>query len=143
MVGFFKMLSISKLTTEGAKLTEPLHQLGMGLSDRGFFDSLNASEKATLIGFGRQLLAMKDVFDTFHKTKNKRYHDDAVKFLVMVAAVIQGADGVPWSWQAVRQFSQGIYCSLVDDPQTFDYRNIPVIAKLSNQTRQLIESAIK
>jgi hypothetical protein len=143
MVGFFKMWSVSGLTTDGAKLSEPLNELGRCISDRDYFDSLNTSDKTTLIAIGKHMLAMKDVFDTYFRTKNKSYHDDAVKYLVMVAAVIQGADGMGWSWQNVRHFSQGLYGSMMDDARSFEHQNIPIIETLSTEIENLIESAIK
>lgn len=143
MVGFFKMWSVSGLTTDGSKLSKPLNELGRCISDRKIFDYLNTSDKTTLIAIGKQMLAMKDVFDTYFKTKNKGHHDDAVKFLVMVAATVQGADGMSWSWQNVRHFSQGLYGSMMDDPHSFQQQNIPIIESLANKIEQLIESAIK
>lgn len=143
MVGFFKMWSVSGLTTDGAKLSEPLNELGRCISDRENFDYLNTSDKSTLIAIGKQMLAMKDVFDTYFRTKNKSYHDDAVKFLVMLSATLQGADGMSWNWQNVRHFSQGLYGSMMDDPRSFQQQNIPIIETLAKEIEQLIESAIK
>ena len=143
MVGFFKMWSVSGLTTDGAKLSEPLNELGRCLIDRELFSNLNSSEKTTLIAIGKQMLSLKYFFDIYIETKKNSYHDDAVKFLIMVAAVIQGAEGISWSWQNVRHFSQGLYGSMMDDSINFKYTNIPIIESISNEIEELIESAVK
>jgi len=141
MVGFFKMWGVSGLTTDGAKLTEPLNLLGRCLDNYDLFHELSPSNKATLIGISKQMQAMKSSFDDYFYKQNKKNHDDAVRFLVMLAAVMQGSDGMSWNWENVRHFSQGMYGSMVDNALIFESQNMPLINSLMSEIDDLIQSA--
>ena len=143
MVGFFKMWSISGLTTDGAKLTEPLNKLGYCISNPSEFHQMNATEKTDMIALAKQFLLMKQTLDQYIETKSKTYHDDAVKFLVMLAATHQGCDGLDWNWQSVRHFSQGLYGSMADELGAFRVMNYPIINNLCDKITKLIESGVK
>jgi hypothetical protein len=135
MAGFFKMWAVSGLTTEGAKNSEAFNTLGQLIDDKNFFESLNESDLKKISFLAKQVLLMNDSFESYFHLGNKKYHDDAVKFLVMLAAIMQGADQKRWDWEEVRHFSQGMYGSMVDNKNIFERQNIPIIESLMIQVR--------
>jgi len=143
MVSIFRLWSVSGLISEGAKTSQPLILLGSCVADPELFNSLGKTDKTTIIAIGKQFLVMKESFDIYIKTKNKNRHDDAVKFLVMVAAVKQGADGERWNWQTVRHLSQGLYGSMTEEPEQFWLLNIPLISNMTDEIEMMIEDAVR
>jgi len=142
MVGFFKMWGVSGITTEGAKISQPIHELGICLNDWQYFENLNASDKTEMIAVGKHFLAMKGVFDRYLDTQSKNLHDDAVKFLVMAAAITQAQDGQSWSWQAVRHLSQGLYGSMDETRSAFYLMNKPIFDRVASDVKEMIEEAV-
>jgi hypothetical protein len=144
MVGFLKSWKMSGLTTDGAKLSEPIHELGFCLANEAFFEiTLDPEERARIVSIGQFWLEMKRPFDAYVDTGNKIFHDDTVKFLVMVAAVLQGMEGGDWQWQKVRHLSQGLYGSLMDERDSFIFINLPRIQAIGKDIQDLIRSSIK
>ena len=142
MAGFFKMWRVSGITTDGAKISQPIHELGQCLGDWQYFSNLNASDKTEIIAVGKHFLALKEVFDRYLDTESKQLHDDAVKFLVMGAALLQGKEGQSWSWQAVRHFSQGLYGSMDETRSAFYLMNKPVFDSVAFEIKEMIEDAV-
>lgn len=124
------MWAVSGLTTEGAKISEVFNTLGQLVDDKNFLKSLNESDLKKVSFLAKQVLLMNNSFESFFHLGNKKYHDDAVKFLVMIAAIMQGTDQKKWNWEEVRHFSQGMYSSMVDNRKVFEKQNIPIIESL-------------
>jgi hypothetical protein len=139
MAGLFKMWGVSGLTTEGAKYSESFHTLGQLISDETFYLSLDSNTRVKVAFLAKQVLLMKKSFDAYFYLNNKKHHDDAVKFLVMIAAVMQGADGPKWDWQEIRKFSQGMYGSMENNKMIFEKQNIPIFESLLNMIAELSE----
>ena len=141
MAGFFKMWGVSGLTTDGAKISQPIHELGVCLRDPQHFASLNASYKADLIGIGEMFITMKEIFDRYLNKQSKALHDDSVKFLVMVAAILQGQEGQTWSWQAVRHYAQGLYGSMDENYFQFFLKNHKIFDNVAFEIQCMLDDA--
>jgi hypothetical protein len=142
-MGFFNNWKVSGITTDGAKLSEPLTRLGYVLNGYADFNDLDSSEKADIISIGRQYIYMKESLDNYLKVNSKSYHDDAVKFLVMFSALAFGLDGNEWNWQQVRHQSQGLYGSLAEAPSEFDLYNMPLIDNTVRQIEDFTKTHLK
>lgn len=139
MVGFFKSWRVSGITTDGARASLPIHLLGSALFDPGRFAQLPAGQIADLLAFGRQALALRSSLDGYFLHGRKDDHDSAVRFIVFVAAVLQGASGASWDWADVRKASQSMYSLMEDDPNSFRSEALPMINNIMEQVRELTE----
>ena len=145
MAGFFKMWRVSGITTDYARLSEPIHELGCCLlMDFESYELLPESYTTEMIAAGIRFLVMKEKFDRYDylDTKRKDLHDDAVKFLVMAAAISKAQDGQRWSWQSVRELAQGFYSSMDKNPTEFYLMTKLEFDRVEHQIKEMIENDV-
>ena len=139
MVGFFRSWSVSGITTKAAQNSADQYRVGLSIISIEDYKSLidQKTQNMVSIEVGRIIRAKMD-FDDYVLAGDKRKHDEAVKFLVMIAAVMYGAEDRGWDWQAIRDFSQGLYGSMIDTPEVFRFQNLPVINNLIEEIKHVL-----
>ncbi len=119
MAGFFSAWKVSGLTTTEAKKTERFYFLGVCLGDHERYKNLTKDERNDLILAGEEVLASALFFEQYWVHADKSFLDDAVKFLVIYAAISEGIAGNKWEWKTIRVMSQNLY-TLMDDKPKFE-----------------------
>jgi len=125
----------SGITTEGAKISYPFYALSravVGNKD----DQLSVED---LKNIAKLFLECKKYFDLYFNSGIKKYKTDATKFLVQVASYTMLREGKPWSWQEVRQISQGLYESMEKSPAHFLHYNTPLINNIVTEINEFID----
>jgi hypothetical protein len=135
-MGFFDTWSVSGITTDEAKQSEKFYILAQTIC---YNEDCGVSEEY-LIMTSNLLNNLKDDFDSFFMRKNTSNKNQAVKFLVAIAAYMNGKDNQMWEWQAVRHLSQGLYGSMKESPSEFIQYNMPLIKNVMIQVKNYIDN---
>jgi hypothetical protein len=134
-MGIFDSWNVSGITTDGAKLSEPFYILAQAIQS----DDESEIPLEHLLVAAKTFIDLNNSFDLFFDKGVKSFKTDAVKFLVQFAAFSMGKDYTGWSWQEVRNLSQGLYTSMKDSPAHFLHYNTPLIENANNEITYFIE----
>jgi hypothetical protein len=135
-MGLFGDWNVSGITTEGAKISYPFYAL-VNATDDNLTDGISPED---LKNVGKLFIECKQYFDWYFDGGMKKYKDDAIKFLVQVASYTLSREGKVWSWQEVRQLSQGLYESMEKSPAHFLHYNTPLINNIVSEINAFIEN---
>ena len=139
MVGFFKAWSVSGTTTKAAQNSGEQYRAGLCSTNIDEYKrEIDQHTKNAVSAEVRKILSTNIDFEEYILRGNKKKHDAAVEFLVMIAAVMYGAEERGWDWKEIRNFSQGLYGSMIDTPQTFKSQNLPVIEDVIARIKLLL-----
>lgn len=142
MFGILKSWKMTGITTDGAKLSQPIHALGLCVANRSSYEYEFNSDKAQAIAIGKQYLEMRVFIDMYLFDNMKNQEENATKFIVMFCAFGFGYDGVTWDWTQIRHQSQGIWGSMTGDPANFVKHNIPIIDEFDRKIQKFIEELL-
>jgi hypothetical protein len=136
------MWKVSGITHKGALASEPFYRLGYFLERPNKYIELVGPEQVAIRNVGRHFLLFKEFFVSYFDRGVRERHDDAVRFLVALAAFMMGVDDAKWDWEQVRHLSQGLWGSLDETPSEFRLHNLPLIEGFSQRIKVLIETSL-
>ena len=152
MFGIFKKWNVVNITTDYAKLSQPIWWFGWELKD--FIEaSLDADDEDEFASDwlasknSKDLIALMQLFSEFADSREKfyfyfdegkeEYKKESIIFLVMFTSLLMGYDKESWEFEKVRHLSQGLYESMEESPAHFLKHNSPLIEDLDHKIEQL------
>lgn len=131
------------LGTRAARSSKPLHELGSCLVDSNYINLKHTSDRADIAASGVQMLVLQASFERYVYFKQQQFHDAAVRFLVMLASMTLGAQGIKWNWREVRLLARRWHLSVRVDLRGFERDRAPAMDMLAQQLLQLAELALR
>lgn len=125
-----------------AKQSERFHELGLCLERRAYFDRKTLAEKSTVIDAGVEMAVYKTALDYYLETNNYRHHGDAIKFLVMLAAVMASATAITWDRRSVRDMARNLQEQMKANQTAFKENFMPRIEKLMREVDSLSQAML-
>jgi hypothetical protein len=137
-MGIFELWKVSGIITEAAQSSRPFHSLGeaLSLSDP---DDYGLPTEHIRTG-AAYFLRLHSNFSDYFERSVKSQKNDAIKFLVAVAAYAAAKDGMDWDWQQVRTLSQGLYESMEKSPYEFRTHNSPLIQSMVFEAESFLDA---
>ena len=122
-MGFIDNWKMVSITTESSKYSEPFYNLALSVE----YEMDDGIPIEIALTCANMFLRLEQSFNLYFNKGIKSHKNEAIKFLVAFSSFSFGKDKIVWSWQSVRQQSQGLYESMENSPAHFLKYNTPII----------------
>jgi len=133
-MGLFKDWKVTGITDKVSKdiSSRNVFELGQCIKDGGACAQLRKLKPDPSIDMTVEelLLFSIETIDLYTNSPIDRLHDPVIKALVYVSAAMFGYDSKAFNYREVRNLAQGLYGSIIETPETFRFKNMPIILEL-------------
>lgn len=132
---FMTFRRAEKLIHEGAVQAEPIFVMGRCAAQGRWATEAQKQELLPLCQF---LFGLRQSFDEYFYRNDETHFDNAVKYLVFMAALGLATDGFPYDYREVRNLSQGVYTAMKDKREAFEAGNLPIFRRMEAAVSRLM-----